>query len=126
MCSLTPVHQPWWDSTCSWPVFRCYFCLRHIFSVVSTAILSIFFNLSTVSTFVLSNTAKTLIRVLIKCFLSVSSLIKSSRSFCSLLVTPSTMLKSPSSPSLSTCSSSRYSSNSCDILSKIKGVSGIS
>ena len=68
LSSLAPVHQPRMDIPCVWPTFWCYFCPCHIFSVVSIAILSIFFILSTVSTIVLSIEAKIRVRDLIKRF----------------------------------------------------------
>ena len=65
---------------------RSYFGPCHIFSVVLTAILSILFILSAVSTFIFKSSAIMHISALTKCFLLVTSPINLSESSCRRLV----------------------------------------
>ena len=96
-----------------------YFCPCHIFNIVSKAILSILLILSAVSTLVLNNKAKICVRALTNRFLSVSSLINSSKSSCTLLLNASSKSKTPSVESVLILFSSRYYSISLLISSKI-------
>ena len=99
-----------------------YFCFRHIFNVVSTAILSILLILSAVSAFVLSSSANIHVRALIKRVLLVYLPINLSKSSCTRFVDDLRKSKTPSVKSVSILFSSKYSSSSLLISSKISVV----
>ena len=100
-----------------------YFCSRHVFNVVSTAILSISLILSAMSTFVFNSRAKIHVSALTNRFLSLPSPINSPKSSCTQLVKASKKSKTPSVESVLILCSSRCSSSSLLISLKISVVS---
>ena len=100
-----------------------YFCPCHIFKVVSTADSSILLIFFSFSNFVFSSRVKIPLRALTKRFFSASCPIISSKSSCKRFVKDSRKSKTPSIESPQIPFSSRYSSSSLLISSKMNVMS---